>query len=140
MSVLYKARKLQLSNDYKDLDPAKILTKIEVTLKTEILNKNIIINNVKEMIEMEIIENIEISKIKRNENQPRKVFDVEMLNELAESIKEHGVIQPIILIDKGDYYQIVAGERRWRASIIAGLDKIPAIVRNYDEKLTVKLL
>lgn len=83
---------------------------------------------------MEIIENIEISKIKRNENQPRKVFDVEMLNELAESIKEHGVIQPIILIDKGDYYQIVAGERRWRASIIAGLDKIPAIVRNYDEK------
>ena len=57
-----------------------------------------------------------------------------MLNELAESIKEHGVIQPIILINKGNYYQIVAGERRWRASIIAGLDKIPAIVRDYDEK------
>lgn len=76
-----------------------------------------------------------IEKIKNNPNQPRKHFDEEALNELAASIKVHGVIQPIVLNDNGDgTYLIIAGERRYRASKIAGLKEIPAIIKNYTDK------
>lgn len=77
---------------------------------------------------------LKLNEIEPDTNQPRKSFDDEKLQELAESIKEHGVIQPIIVAKKEDYYQIVAGERRWRASKKLGLKTIPAIVREYDEK------
>ncbi len=77
---------------------------------------------------------LKINEIEPNLEQPRKLFDDEKLEELAESIKEHGVIQPIIVAKKDDYYQIVAGERRWRASKKAGLKTIPVVVRNYDER------
>lgn len=76
---------------------------------------------------------VDIDKVEPNKNQPRKRFEETALEELAESIKEHGVLQPIILkkIDSG--YEIIAGERRWRASKIAGMKKIPAIVKKIDE-------
>jgi ParB family chromosome partitioning protein len=77
---------------------------------------------------------LKINEIEPNVNQPRKSFDDEKLNDLAESIKNHGVIQPIIVSKKDNYYQIIAGERRWRASKKAGLKTIPAIVKNYDDK------
>ena len=77
---------------------------------------------------------IEISSVFANPNQPRKVFDETALNELADSIKKHGVIMPIIVNKSGDRFMIIAGERRFRASKIAGLTKIPVIVKNYDEK------
>ena len=76
---------------------------------------------------------IDINKISPNREQPRRVFDEFALEELAESIKQVGVIQPIILARDGEFYKIIAGERRWRAAKIAGIDKIPAIIRNYDE-------
>ena len=79
---------------------------------------------------------LKINDVEPDINQPRKSFDDDKLSELADSIKEHGVIQPIIVSKKDDYYQIIAGERRWRASKIAGLKTIPAIVRSYDEKKT----
>ena len=79
---------------------------------------------------------MKINNIEPNVNQPRKNFDDEKIDDLAESIKEHGVLQPIIVSKKGDYYQIIAGERRWRASKKAGLKTIPVIVREYDEKKT----
>jgi len=79
---------------------------------------------------------LKITEIEPDINQPRKSFDDEKLEELANSIKEHGVIQPIIVSKKDDYYQIIAGERRWRASKKAGLKSIPAIIREYDEKKT----
>ena len=69
-----------------------------------------------------------------NENQPRKTFDEEKLQDLANSILEHGVIQPIILRKKGKSYEIVAGERRWRAAIKAGLTEVPCLVRELDEE------
>ena len=72
---------------------------------------------------------LKINDVSPNTEQPRKVFDEEALNELASSIKENGVIQPIIVTKKKDGYVIVAGERRWRAARIAGLKIIPAIVR-----------
>ena len=75
--------------------------------------------------EGEKVELIKITKIEPNRDQPRKKFDEEKLEELANSIKQYGVIQPIIVMPKDDYYQIVAGERRWRASKKAGLTEMP---------------
>ncbi len=87
-----------------------------------------------EVEENEVIQNLKVSEIEPNRDQPRRIFEEEALNELSESIKRYGVIQPIIVSKKDDYYQIVAGERRWRASKKAGLNEIPAIVRENDEQ------
>ncbi len=77
---------------------------------------------------------IEISKIDNNKEQPRKNFDPTALKELADSIKTYGVIQPILVTPVGDRYMIVAGERRFRASKLAGLKKIPAVVKEYSKQ------
>ncbi|MCQ1531670.1 ParB/RepB/Spo0J family partition protein [Lutispora saccharofermentans] len=76
---------------------------------------------------------LKITEIEANENQPRRKFDEEALNSLAESIKEHGIVQPIIVRRDGEGYQIVAGERRWRAARIAGLKAVPVVVKDYSE-------
>ena len=85
---------------------------------------------------------LSISSITADPEQPRRTFDQEALNELADSVKEHGVLQPIIVTKKGDGYQIVAGERRYRASKLAGLTKIPALVRSISDqnKLEISLI
>lgn len=70
-----------------------------------------------------------LARLRVNPNQPRRTFDEEALTELADSIKEHGVIQPIIVVPRGDMYEIVAGERRYRAAKIANLTEVPVIVR-----------
>lgn len=82
---------------------------------------------------------IELEKIKRDENQPRKDFSEEALSMLADSIKEHGVLQPIVVTKEEDSYKIVAGERRWRAAKMAGLKKIPVIVRSIDAQNRLEL-
>ncbi len=82
----------------------------------------------------EVIQNLKVIEVEPNKEQPRRSFDEESIEELASSIKEYGVIQPIIVTKQNDYYQIVAGERRWRASKKAGLTEIPAIVREYDKQ------
>ena len=74
-----------------------------------------------------------------NRFQPREVFNEQALRELADSIRAHGVIQPIIVRKIGDKYEIIAGERRYKASAMAGLTKIPAIIRNLDDKETSKV-
>lgn len=84
--------------------------------------------------EGESIVKLKIIDVEPNKNQPRISFDDEKIEELSNSIKEYGVIQPIIVTKQKDYYQIVAGERRWRASKKAGLAEIPAIVREYTEQ------
>lgn len=76
---------------------------------------------------------VKITEVMPNKNQPRKNFDEDKLEALAESVKEHGIIQPIIVKKSGQFYTIIAGERRWRAAKIAGLKKIPVIVRDYEE-------
>lgn len=85
------------------------------------------------------ITELRINLIEPNKEQPRKNFDNEKLEALAESIKENGVIQPIIVVKSGDMYKIVAGERRWRAAKKAGLSEIPAIVRNYSDQETAQI-
>ena len=93
-----------------------------------------IIDEKEEIQDGEVVKELKIIEVEPNRNQPRKQFDEEALNELAESIKRYGLIQPIIVTKKDGYYQIIAGERRWRASKKAGLKTIPAIIREDDEK------
>ena len=87
-----------------------------------------------QMQENDVLKNLKITEVEPNRDQPRKKFDQETLEELAESIKMYGVIQPIVVSKKEGYYSIIAGERRWRASKIAGLTEIPAIIREDDER------
>jgi len=82
---------------------------------------------------------VDIHKVEPNRDQPRKQFDEDTLQELADSIKVHGVIQPLIVQKKDDYYEIVAGERRWRAAKIAGLKEIPVLVRDYTDREIMEL-
>ena len=77
---------------------------------------------------------VKITKVEPNRNQPRKRFDEDALQELSDSIKLHGVLFPILVVNRGDYYEIVAGERRWRAAKMAGLKEVPVIIREYTEK------
>lgn len=79
------------------------------------------------------ITEVKITDVVPNKNQPRKTFDEEKLLALADSVKEHGLIQPIVVTKNGDSYTIVAGERRWRAAKKAGLKKIPVIIKDYDD-------
>lgn len=80
------------------------------------------------------IEIIKLSRIEPNKGQPRQQFDDEKIEALADSIKEHGVIQPIIVVKRGSRYKIVAGERRWRAAKKAGLTEMPAVIKDYSDK------
>ena len=87
------------------------------------------------IIESKSVDELNINDIIPNPNQPRKHFDQDALQELADSIKVHGVIQPLVVnkLENGKY-MIIAGERRWRASKLAGLDKIPVVIKNYSDK------
>ncbi|MDM5335668.1 ParB/RepB/Spo0J family partition protein [Ureibacillus composti] len=87
----------------------------------------------------EAIEKIQLEKLVTNPFQPRKIFDDETIGELAQSIQEHGIIQPIVVRKKGKKYEIVVGERRFRASKIAGLDEIPAIVKELTEEQMMEI-
>ncbi len=83
--------------------------------------------------------NVNISKVEPNRDQPRKNFDEDALQELADSIKQFGVLQPILVQERDDYYEIIAGERRWRAANIAGLKEVPVIIRNLTEREIVEI-
>ncbi len=83
--------------------------------------------------ELEKVVELNISEIEPMLNQPRKVFDKEKLEELTNSIKEHGVLQPILVVKDENGFTIIAGERRWRAAKIAGLKEIPAIIKDYTD-------
>lgn len=89
--------------------------------------------------ESDTLKTLKITEVEPNRNQPRKRFEQEALEELAQSIKEYGLIQPIVVTKKDDYYSIIAGERRWRASKLAGLTEIPAIIREDDEKINSEI-
>ncbi len=82
---------------------------------------------------------IDIRKIEPNKSQPRKQFDEDGIEELADSIKQIGVIQPLIVKKQKDYYEIIAGERRWRAAKAAGLKKVPVLIKDYDDKEVLKI-
>lgn len=82
---------------------------------------------------------VKITMVEPNREQPRKNFDEDSLQELADSIKQFGLLQPILVQDRKDHYEIIAGERRWRASRMAGLQEVPVIIRNYSEQEIVEI-
>lgn len=82
---------------------------------------------------------VEIDKVEPNKLQPRKNFDEDKLQDLAENIKIHGIINPLLVQDRGSYYELIGGERRWRAARIAGLKKVPVIIMNLSEQEFVEI-
>lgn len=91
-------------------------------------------NNKEEKVEASGAVMLKLSSIEPNREQPRKDFDEDALLELADSIKQYGVLQPLIVQKKKDYYEIIAGERRWRASKLAGLKEVPVIIKEFSEQ------
>lgn len=91
----------------------------------------------------EIVENgislVKINKVEPNRTQPRKNFDEDALSELSESIRQFGIIQPLVVQKKDDYFELIAGERRWRAAKLAGLKEVPVIVKDYSEQEVVEI-
>lgn len=86
-----------------------------------------------EKVEIKKIEEyIDINKVEPNKDQPRKSFNEDSLIELSESIKQHGIVQPLVVAKKDDYFEIIAGERRWRAAKKAGLKEVPVVVKDYS--------
>lgn len=98
----------------------------------EKVNSTLVSENDKETL-------VNITKIEPNRTQPRKNFDEDALQELSDSIKQFGVIQPLIVQDRKDHYEIIAGERRWRAAKKAGLKEVPVIIKNYTDQEIVEI-
>ena len=94
---------------------------------------------VEKIVEKPVEMKVKISKVGPNKEQPRKQFDEDALMELADSIKQFGVIQPIIVQEKNGFYEIIAGERRWRAAKLAGLKEVPVIVKDYTDLEIVEI-
>ncbi len=112
-----------------DTSPAKSSKSDEKAEKVKTVTKEI----VKEVVK-EVEQTLKITLIEPNKSQPRKQFDEEALNELADSIKKYGVLEPLIVTPRGDYYELIAGERRWRAARIAGIKEVPVVIREYSDK------
>ena len=101
------------------------------------------VKNVKERTETprqkKVPMKVKISMVEPNQNQPRKQFDEDALLELTESVKQYGILQPLLVSEKKDYYEIIAGERRWRAAKLAGLKEVPVIVKEFSEQELVEI-
>ncbi len=100
----------------------------EVKIKTEI----------KEVIK-EVEQTLNINRIEPNKNQPRKNFDEDALSELADSIKQFGVIEPLVVVKRKGFYELIAGERRWRAARLAGLKEVPVVIKDYTDQEIVEI-
>lgn len=98
-----------------------------------------IIDSKEEYTEEDGVASIKITRIEPNRSQPRKEFDRESLEELAESVKQYGILQPLLVQKRDDYYEIIAGERRWRAAKLAGIKEVPVIIRDYSEQEIVEI-
>lgn len=94
---------------------------------------------VEKVVEKPVEMKVKLSKIEPNKEQPRKNFDEDALIELSESIKQHGMLQPILVQERKGYYEIVAGERRWRAAKLAGLKEVPVIIKKFTEQEIVEI-
>lgn len=109
---------------------------VQAELNKETANEKVVVEKI---IEKPVEQKIKISLIEPNTTQPRKKFDEESLNELADSIKSYGILQPLLVQKKDGHYEIIAGERRWRAAKLAGLTEVPVIIREYDRQQTMEI-
>ena len=94
---------------------------------------------IEKIVEKKGVETLKITEVEPNREQPRKNFNEDALLELSDSIKQYGVIQPLIVQKKGDYYEIIAGERRWRAAKMAGIKEIPVIIKDYSDQQVMEI-
>lgn len=88
---------------------------------------------------LKVEQTLNINRIEPNKNQPRKEFNEDALQELAESIKQYGVIEPLVVVKRKGYYELIAGERRWRAARLAGLKEVPVVIKDYDDQQIVEI-
>lgn len=100
-------------------------TKTSSTVKAELVKK--------------VEQTLNINRIEPNKNQPRKEFNEDALQELADSIKQFGVIEPLVVVKRKGYYELIAGERRWRAARLAGLKEVPVVIKDYDDQQIVEI-
>ena len=95
------------------------------------------------VVKTEVVKKVEqtlnINRIEPNKNQPRKEFNEDALQELADSIKQFGVIEPLVVVKRKGYYELIAGERRWRAARLAGLKEVPVVIKDYDDQQIVEI-
>ena len=94
---------------------------------------------IEKIVEKKGVETLKITEVEPNREQPRKNFNEDSLLELSDSIKQYGVIQPLIVQKKADYYEIIAGERRWRAAKMAGIKEIPVIIKDYSDQQIMEI-
>lgn len=110
----------------EDVSPkASKQTKTGAVTKTEVVKK--------------VEQKLNINRIEPNKNQPRKEFNEDALQELADSIKQFGVIEPLVVVKRKGYYELIAGERRWRAARLAGLKEVPVVIKDYDDQQIVEI-
>lgn len=126
------------------LTPGRTETRKKTTVKKEekpevqVVEKEVVKEVVKE-VKVPADTNLPVSSIEPNRNQPRKTFDKAELEELADSIKRYGVIQPLIVQKKNDYYEIIAGERRWRAAKLAKIKEVPVVIKDYEPQVASEI-
>ena len=110
----------------EDVSPkASKQTKTGAVTKTEVVKK--------------VEQTLNINRIEPNKNQPRKEFNEDALQEFADSIKQFGVIEPLVVVKRKGYYELIAGERRWRAARLAGLKEVPVVIKDYDDQQIVEI-
>lgn len=110
----------------EDVSPkASKQTKTGAVTKTEVVKK--------------VEQTLNINRIEPNKNQPRKEFNEDALQELADSIKQFGVIEPLVVVKRKGYYELIAGERRWKAARLAGLKEVPVVIKDYDDQQIVEI-
>ena len=130
------SKKKQTATETKKTSPKTATKAKSATEETKIKEVEVIKEVVKEV---KVEEFVDISLVSPNKNQPRKVFEESALAELADSIKNYGIISPIIVKKTEDFYEIIAGERRWRAAKLAGLKEVPVIIRDYNEQTAAEI-
>ncbi len=121
-------------NDLIPTDDDKTKSKSASTAKTKTVTKTV----TKEVIK-EVEKKVKLSEIEPNQSQPRRNFNEDSLAELADSIKQFGIIEPLIVTKKEGYYELIAGERRWRAARLAGLKEVPVVIKDYSPQEVVEI-
>lgn len=116
----------------------KVVEKI-VEKPVEKIVEKIVEKPVEKIVEKPVEQTLKLNLIEPNSEQPRKNFDEESLQELADSIRQYGILQPLIVQKKGNHYEIIAGERRWRAAKLAGITDVPVLIREYDKQQTMEI-
>ena len=116
----------------------KIVEKI-VEKPVEKIVEKVVEKPVEKIVEKPVEQTLKLNLIEPNSEQPRKNFDEESLQELADSIRQYGILQPLIVQKKGNHYEIIAGERRWRAAKLAGITDVPVLIREYDKQQTMEI-